>query len=176
MKLPNVSGVSRRAQHRRCTARRNLFSRMLSGVVIGIATATIASAAPAADRLDLAQYRGRVVIVDFWASWCKPCRESIPWLNEMRARYAASGLVVIGVNVDAERDDAEKFLHQVPMDFQIVFDPQGELAQRFDLQGMPTSLLFDRAGNLVETHFGFRDATKAKREAGLKNLLNNTGR
>jgi thiol-disulfide isomerase/thioredoxin len=114
-----------------------------------------------------------VVIVDFWASWCKPCRESIPWLNEMRARYAASGLVVIGVNVDAERADAEKFLHEVPIDFEVVFDQQGEIAKRFDLQGMPTSLVFDRAGNLVETRLGFRNAIKTQHETSLKNLLNN---
>lgn len=173
--LPSQSDVSRRVRSRRRPACRTWINRMLSGVVIGIMTSAIASAAPVSDHLDLAQYRGQVVIVDFWASWCKPCRESIPWLNELRARYAAHGLVVIGVNVDAERSDAEEFLREVPIDFEVVFDPQGELAKRFDLQGMPTSLVFDRAGNLVETRLGFRQAMKAKHEASLKNLLNNTG-
>jgi thiol-disulfide isomerase/thioredoxin len=121
---------------------------------------------------DLAQLRGRVVIVDFWASWCKPCRQSIPWLNAMRAQYGASGLDVIGVNVDAERGDAERFLRSVPIDFEIVFDPNGDLAKQFKVQGMPSSFVFDRSGALVETHLGFRDAKKDQNEAALKNLLN----
>ena len=171
--LPIESGVSSRMRNCRGATRRTWLGRMLSGVVIGLAISAIAGAAPGTDRLDLAQYRGRVVIVDFWASWCKPCRESIPWLNEMRARYAGSGLIVIGVNVDAERDDAERFLREVPIDFEVVFDPLGELAKRFDLQGMPTSLVFDRAGKLIETRLGFRNAMKTQHETSLKNLLNN---
>ena len=132
----------------------------------------ISGAAPAgANTLDLARHRGRVVIVDFWASWCKPCRQSIPWLNAMRARYGATGLDVIGVNVDAERGDAERFLHQVPIEFEIVFDPHGDLAKQFKVQGMPSSYVFDRSGALVETHLGFRDAKKDQNEATLKNLL-----
>jgi len=132
----------------------------------------ISGAAPAgANTLDLARHRGRVVIVDFWASWCKPCRQSIPWLNAMRARYGATGLDVIGVNVDAERADAERFLHQVPIEFEIVFDPHGDLAKQFKVQGMPSSYVFDRSGALVETHLGFRDAKKDQNEATLKNLL-----
>ena len=122
--------------------------------------------------LDLARHRGRVVIVDFWASWCKPCRQSIPWLNTMRERYGASGLTIIGVNVDAERADADRFLRDVPIEFEIVFDPKGELAKQFKVQGMPSSYVFDRTGKMVETHLGFREAKKDENEAALRNLLN----
>ena len=121
--------------------------------------------------LDLSRYRGQVVVVDFWASWCKPCRESIPWLNEMRSRYAADGLVVIGVNVDAEHADAEKFLRDVPIRFDVVFDPSGALAQRFNVAGMPTTLFFDRTGKLVQSRIGFRVARKDDEEASLQKLL-----
>jgi thiol-disulfide isomerase/thioredoxin len=120
---------------------------------------------------DIARYRGRVVLVDFWASWCKPCRQSIPWLNEMRSRYAASGLVIVGINVDALRADAERFLEATPIDFEVFFDPKGELAQRFELQGMPSTLVFDRDGRLVATHLGFRQANKDAREAALRQLI-----
>lgn len=120
---------------------------------------------------DLEQYRGKVVVLDFWASWCKPCRRSIPWLNEMKSRYARDGLVVVGVNVDAQRADAERFMRAVPIDFDVVFDSGGELAQRFGLQGMPASFVFDRDGKLVASRVGFRDAQKSAHEAELKQLL-----
>ena len=137
---------------------------------------TVSGAAPfVAEPLDLARHRGRVVIVDFWASWCKPCRQSIPWLNTMRARYGASGLTIIGVNVDAERHDADRFLHDVPIEFEVVFDPKGDLARQFKVQGMPSSYVFDRTGKMVETYVGFRDAKKEEHEAALRNLLNPTG-
>lgn len=125
---------------------------------------------------DLAQHRGKVVVVDFWASWCKPCRQSIPWLNDMHARYSAQGLVVLGVNVDAERTDAEKFLRQTPIDFAVVFDSNGDLARKFALKGMPSSLVFDRDGKLVATHLGFQTARKDARETDLRNLLNKESR
>jgi cytochrome c biogenesis protein CcmG, thiol:disulfide interchange protein DsbE len=134
--------------------------------------ATVPAASSAGEEsLDLARHRGRVVIVDFWASWCKPCRQSIPWLNSMRDRYGASGLTIIGVNVDAERADADRFLRAVPIDFEIVFDPKGDLAKQFKVQGMPSSFVFDRTGRMVETHVGFRDAKKDEHEAALRDLL-----
>ena len=141
-------------------------------MLITAATASARAASPPA--LDLDQYRGKVVVLDFWASWCKPCRQSIPWLNEMKSRYAHDGLVVIGVNVDAEHADAERFMRLVPIDFDVVFDPAGELAKRFKLQGMPSSFVFDRGGKLVESRIGFRDAQKADHEADLKRLLSNS--
>ena len=110
-------------------------------------------------------------MVDFWASWCKPCRQSIPWLNELKARYGASGLTIIGVNVDAERRDADRFLRDVPIEFDVMFDPQGNVARQFKVQAMPTSYVIDRNGKLVATHLGFRDAKKAETEAAIKALL-----
>ena len=139
--------------------------------VLALAATASGSASPPTESLDLSRHRGHVVIVDFWASWCKPCRQSIPWLNSLRARYGASGLTIIGVNVDAERGDADKFLHDVPIDFEVVYDPQGIIAKQFKLQGMPTSFFIDRAGNLAETHLGFREAKKAEIEASIKALL-----
>lgn len=159
--LPSDSGIGR-------------FLRVVAVLFSGILASVAAAAAPPApaDRLDLASRRGQVVIVDFWASWCKPCRQSIPWLNSMRERYAARGLTIIGVNLDADRGDARRFLSEVPIEFEIIFDPNGELARRFKVKGMPSSLVFDRSGELVETNLGFRDARKDEHEATLKKLLN----
>jgi cytochrome c biogenesis protein CcmG, thiol:disulfide interchange protein DsbE len=128
-------------------------------------------ALPAAGPLDLAPHRGQVVIVDFWASWCKPCRQSIPWLNDLRARYGEHGLTIIGVNVDAERRDADRFLRDVPIAFPVLFDPDGNIARQFKVQAMPTTYFIDRSGKLVKTHLGFRDAKKGDAEAEIKALL-----
>lgn len=134
-----------------------------------IAIAATAAAGP--DSLDLEHHRGKVVVVDFWASWCKPCRQSIPWLNEMHSRYGEKGLVIVGVNVDASRADAERFLESTPIEFEIVFDPDGALARRYALKGMPSTLVFDRDGKLVATHLGFRQSARDAREADLKQLI-----
>jgi len=133
-----------------------------------------AAAADAPDPLDLASLRGKVVLLDFWASWCEPCRHSFPWLNEMQAKYAGRGLVVIGVNVDRERAAADRFLHDVPAQFRIVYDPEGALASRYDLPGMPVSYVIGANGEIVERHLGFRNALRAEREAQLQKLLEKT--
>jgi thiol-disulfide isomerase/thioredoxin len=130
-----------------------------------------AAAAATADALDLARYRGKVVLLDFWASWCEPCRHSFPWLNEMQAKYAARGLVVIGVNVDRERAEADRFLHDVPAQFRIVYDPAGSLASHYDLPGMPVSYLIGPNGDIVGRHLGFRNTERDQREAELQKLL-----
>jgi cytochrome c biogenesis protein CcmG, thiol:disulfide interchange protein DsbE len=121
--------------------------------------------------LDLAAYRGQVVVVDFWASWCKPCRASIPWLNQMRSRYGELGLVIIGVNVDAKRADADRFLRDVPAEFKLIFDSKGALAQQFGLRAMPSTYVYDRSGKLVRTHYGFRENRRQEHETALAALL-----
>jgi thiol-disulfide isomerase/thioredoxin len=133
-----------------------------------------AAAADAPDPLDLARLRGKVVLLDFWASWCEPCRHSFPWLNEMQSKYSDRGLVVIGVNVDHERAEADRFLRDVPAQFRIVYDPAGELASRYDLPGMPVSYVIGPDGKVVERHVGFRNALRAEREAQLQKLLEKT--
>jgi cytochrome c biogenesis protein CcmG/thiol:disulfide interchange protein DsbE len=150
---------------------RSLAIRRLSlWLVLGCFTLT-AAAADTSQAFDLARHRGKVVLVDFWASWCEPCRRSFPWLNAMQARYADRGLVVIGVNVDRDRADADRFLQDVPAAFPIVYDPAGTLASRYDLPGMPASYVIGRNGAVVARHIGFRSNLRAQREAELQQLL-----
>ena len=99
--------------------------------------------------------KGKVVYLDFWASWCVPCRKSFPWMNNIQKKYQAQGLVVISVNLDAQADLADKFLQQTPANFAIIYDAKGLLAKRFKLKGMPSSYLFDRQGKLISAHSGF---------------------
>lgn len=112
-------------------------------------------AANADDLLDLAQFKGRVVYLDFWASWCAPCRYSFPWMNRLEGELGHDGLVVIAVDVDHERADADRFLRQHQAQFQIVYDPDGVLPERFGVRGMPTSFLIDRNGHVQARHEGF---------------------
>lgn len=130
-----------------------------------------ASAQEAPQALDLAEYRGKVVVVDFWASWCVPCRRSFPWLEEMQRKYAAEGLVVIGINEDNVAGDAAAFLRSFPVSFRIVDDRNGDLARHFDLIAMPSTYVIDRNGEIVKRHLGFRTGLKDEYEATLLKLL-----
>jgi thiol-disulfide isomerase/thioredoxin len=103
----------------------------------------------------LADLRGRYVYVDFWASWCGPCRLSFPWMGALQARYKPSELTVITINVDKQRRDADRFLQQNPAAFAVAFDPAGESAKRFALKTMPSSFLIGPDGQVLWTHRGF---------------------
>jgi cytochrome c biogenesis protein CcmG, thiol:disulfide interchange protein DsbE len=119
----------------------------------------------------LAALRGRVVYVDFWASWCAPCRRSFPWMNAMQARYAGEGLAIVGVNVDKRRADAERFLRDTPASFTIVYDAEGTTPAAYDVKGMPSSYLIDRGGSVVAVEEGFHDERRAALEARIRALL-----
>ena len=105
----------------------------------------------------LDELRGRVVYLDFWASWCGPCRRSFPWMNEIEQRYAAKGLTVVAINVDTKREDAERFLHQYPAKFAVVYDASGTTPRAYDVKAMPSSYLIDRNGKIARVEQGFLD-------------------
>lgn len=115
--------------------------------------------------VQLAAFRGKVVYVDFWASWCGPCRQSFPWMNQMQAKYGARGLQVIGVNLDASSADATQFLVGSPAQFAIAYDPQGATPRGYGIKGMPSSVLIGPDGKVLSEHAGFREADRAELEA-----------
>ena len=121
--------------------------------------------------LNLSALRGKVVYIDFWASWCAPCRRSFPWMNAMHDKYAASGLVVVGINVDQRKPDAEKFLAQMPAKFTIVYDTPGESPKAYGIKAMPSSVLVDGQGRVIAVHAGFRDEDRDGLEAKLRAAL-----
>ena len=138
---------------------------------VGLMFSQLVFSTPAANSFDLSEYKGRVVYLDFWASWCGPCRESFPFMNEMHKKYAKDGLVVVGINLDANRDDASKFLAKIPADFMLLYDAEGKLAQQFGVEGMPNAFLFDKQGKQVMTHVGFRKDDPVKIEQHIINML-----
>ena len=120
----------------------------------------------------LSDYHGNVVYLDFWASWCGPCRKSFPWLNQMQQKYAKSGFKVIAVNLDKDRTAAAQFLKETPASFMIAYDPDGAIAKQLKVVGMPSSYLIDRQGNIVSSHIGFLEKDIPELEEKITNLLN----
>ena len=114
---------------------------------------------------------GSVVYVDFWASWCGPCRQSFPWMNAMQDKYRSQGLQVIGVNVDAKSDDVKKFLAQNPAKFTVAFDANGLTPKSYGVKGMPTSFLVGRDGKVILQHQGFKEADRELLEKQIKAAL-----
>lgn len=117
--------------------------------------------------VDLGKLRGQVVYVDFWASWCPPCQKSFPWMNEMHTKYRKKGLKIVAINVDDSREPIAKFLKRNPADFTIAYDPGGNTAKKYNLQGMPTSYIIDRKGKIQKIHVGFRKRDEAYLEKQL---------
>lgn len=131
----------------------------------------ISNAAPNA-QINLTQYRGKVVYVDFWASWCGPCKKSFPKLDSLRARYGARGFEVIAINLDENIADAKTFLTRTPVSFPIAYDPSGKVAEQYKLKGMPTGYILDRQGVVRHIVVGFNESKDtAAIESTIKRLL-----
>jgi thiol-disulfide isomerase/thioredoxin len=119
----------------------------------------------------LASLRGSVVYVDFWASWCVPCKRSFPWMNALYGRHRSEGLAIVGINVDKRQADADRFLRDVPATFPVVYDAAGATPGAFDVKGMPSAYLIDRNGIVVAIEEGFHDDRAAALEARIRALL-----
>ena len=122
-------------------------------------------------QVNLEDYRGNVVLVDFWASWCTPCIRSFPWMDEMVEKYGEKGFVVIAINMDQESILATKFLQRYPNKLTIAFDLQGVVAEQYEIMGLPNSFILNKKGEIVYKHIGFRLAELDKYEAEILSLL-----
>jgi len=140
-------------------------------LVFFLVTTADASSIKNIDQFDLGEYHGKVVYLDFWASWCKPCRKSFPWMNDMIGRYPEQEFKIVTINLDRDPEAMHEFLARVPARFDIYHDPAGTLAEKFQLQGMPTSYLIDKSGQVVSRHIGFQTGLIAEYEAEIEALL-----
>ena len=132
-------------------------------VLAGAASAAVDPPAPAFSlparggaTIDLAQYKGQVVMINFWASWCVPCRQEMPLLDSIYKKYKPLGFTLLSVNVEPEQKDAENFLKQTPVTFPVAFDAKSQVSSLYNVQGMPTTVFIDRKGNVRLMHVSYK--------------------
>jgi thiol-disulfide isomerase/thioredoxin len=106
--------------------------------------------------VSLAQYKGQVVMINFWASWCGPCRQEMPLLDNIYKKYGKMGFTLIGVNVEPDRKAAEAWLKQTPVTFPVLFDTESKVSRLYSVSGMPTTVFVDRKGNVREVHQSYK--------------------
>jgi cytochrome c biogenesis protein CcmG/thiol:disulfide interchange protein DsbE len=121
--------------------------------------------------LTLASLHGKVVLLDFWASWCAPCRKSFPFLDELQKRHSAEGLRVVGLSLEEDDEAVAEFLESVPVDFAIVRDPSGKTGEAYGITAMPTSILVDRDGRIAARFEGGDTSVHEKIEAAVATIL-----
>lgn len=125
----------------------------------------------AGDNVSLAQLKGRVVMLNFWASWCGPCRQEMPLLDQMHKRYSALGFTLVGVNVDANSKDAEEWLSKTPVSFPVLFDRESKVSAMYDVKAMPSTVFIDRKGNVRYLHKGYKPGDEGEYLNQIRALL-----
>ncbi len=121
--------------------------------------------------VELKQFAGKVVYLDFWASWCAPCKTSFPLLNKLHQKLKAQGFEVVAVNLDEDKVNGEKFLQEIPVDFTVLHDAKGEWADKYVIESMPTSFILDKNGVVQKIHHGFTSDDMKELEAKITELL-----
>ncbi len=138
---------------------------IVAALLISLASADGPAPAPApaftlpsraGQSVSLESLQGKVVMLNFWASWCGPCRQEMPLLEQMHKRYSKQGFALLGVNVDAETGDAEKLLKGTPVSFPILFDKESKVSELYNVNAMPSSVFIDRKGNVRYLHRGYK--------------------
>ncbi len=151
-----------------------------AGLPRGAAAASAAAPVPApgfelplrsGGTVSLAGLRGKVVMINFWASWCGPCRQEFPILDEMYRKYQPMGFTLLGVNVESETSDAERFLASTPVAFPIAFDRENSVSGQYGVSAMPTTLLVDRKGNVRWLHRAYKPGDENEYLNQLRRLL-----
>lgn len=145
-----------------------LIAALLLGLTLQVGRAFAIEPGKSLPALGLAEVQsapGQFVYIDYWASWCGPCRQSFPWMNALQAKLGPKGLKVVAVNVDVRRADADKFLVHTPAQFTVAYDPQGLSAKTLAIKTMPTSMLVSPEGKVLFVHSGFRTEETGQLEA-----------
>jgi peroxiredoxin len=139
--------------------------------VVGVRAPDFASKSDSGRNVRLSELRGQVVLVNFWASWCSPCRQELPLLNKIYAQYRAAGFMLLAVNVDDSRKDAEAMLKRLNLRFPTLFDGNKSVAKLYGVDTMPATLVIDRDGRVRYVHRGYYDGYERKYEQQVRELL-----
>lgn len=122
-------------------------------------------------RVALADLEGQVVMVNFWATWCGPCREEMPHLEALFQRYEGLGFTLLGVNVEEDASGADEFLSETPVSFPILFDPDNTVSELYDVVAMPSTVLIDRTGNMRFIHHGYQPGYENEYQSQIRALI-----
>lgn len=123
------------------------------------------------ENIKLSDLRGSVVMINFWASWCGPCRQEMPHLETLSKEYADYGFTLLGVNVDEKQEAADKLLKQVPVTFPVLYDASSSVVELYDVDAMPSTILVDRDGNMRYLHRGYKPGYEDHYDAQVKALV-----
>jgi thiol-disulfide isomerase/thioredoxin len=121
--------------------------------------------------VSLDELKGQVVMINFWASWCGPCRQEMPLLDQMHKKYEALGFKLLGVNVESDTRDAERWLAQTPVSFPILFDRENKVSQLYSVNAMPSTVFIDRKGNVRYLHRGYKAGDESEYLNQIRTLL-----
>ena len=148
---------------------RTLIPTLLFALIAGTSSAT--GPAPAAPdfalpsrdggEVRLSELKGQVVMINFWATWCGPCRQEMPLLQQIHAKYEPLGFTMLGVNVEPDSVAAQNWLKGMPVSFPILFDRKSEVNSSFGVEAMPSSVLIDREGRVRHVHRGYKPGDEA---------------
>ncbi len=161
-----------------------MLAKSLMKTLIAIAALSVAMPAVADDtapdftlksasgeNIKLSELRGQVVLINFWASWCGPCRQEMPHLERLFQRYEPLGFTLLGVNVEKNAGDAQKMLDASPVSFPILFDHENAVTKLYDVNAMPSTVLVDRDGNVRYLHRGYKPGYEDDYQAQIRELI-----
>ncbi len=123
------------------------------------------------ENMRLSEYRGDVVMINFWATWCGPCRQEMPLLDELYTRYQRVGFNLLGVNIDDDSAGAMKMIQELGVNFPVLFDSRKEVSKLYEVKAMPTTVLLDREGRVRHVHHGYKPGYEDKYLAEIRSLL-----
>lgn len=123
------------------------------------------------DSVALEKLKGQVVMLNFWASWCGPCRQEMPLLDQMYKRYNSLGFTLLGVNVEEDTAAADKWLAQTPVSFPVLYDKQNKVSQLYQVNSMPSTVFIDRKGNVRYVHRGYQPGDESEYLNQIRALL-----
>jgi peroxiredoxin len=121
--------------------------------------------------INLAQYKGQVVMINFWATWCGPCRQEMPLLESIYKKYNKMGFTMLGVNVEPDSKPAEDWLKATPVSFPILFDTKSEVSKMYEVSGMPSTVIVDRKGNVRVIHHGYKPGDENEYQDNIRKLV-----
>jgi peroxiredoxin len=137
----------------------------------GTAAPQFSLTARGGQNVSLAQYKGQVVMLNFWASWCGPCRQEMPLLESIYKKYNKLGFTMLGVNVEPDSNAANAWLKETPVSFPILYDTESKVSKLYDVAGMPTSVIIDRAGKVRLIHRSYRPGDENEYLDSIRTLI-----